>query len=164
MTMVLPQLILAFLLYAAASLALVLPNPADHIQYNALIRLNPMHSYDKLVCKASTQRMQCYGSPFVGIETCASSCTCEDGHISCPSYSHCDDSIMDLFCGSICQCGSSPGSSWRGRSGREFVPSAHRSSAQKQEADDDDDYSAEEDDDESRKRTPFPPGVNAQGL
>jgi len=142
------------LLYTTTALALVLPDIADRAQYNALVRLNPMQTADKLVCKASSQRMRCYGGPFVTAETCSSRCTCDDGRISCPSSSHCDDNAMDTFCGSICQCGALPNPSSIERNARELLISAHRYQSRKEvvqeEEDDDDDLDDDESDDEDQ--------------
>ncbi len=142
------------LVYASTALALVLPNLVDKTQYNALIRLNPMQTADKLVCKASTQRMRCYGGPFVTAETCSTRCTCVDGRISCMSCSHCDDNAMDTFCGSICQCGSlASQSAMEKNAARELLISAHQYSSHKAvfEEEEDDVLDGDDSDDEDRE-------------
>jgi hypothetical protein len=50
--------------------------------------------------------MSCYGGIPVTLETCKDICSCENGHISCPTYKYCDDSTMDTFCGGMCGCSS----------------------------------------------------------
>ncbi|EXJ91380.1 hypothetical protein A1O1_04492 [Capronia coronata CBS 617.96] len=162
------------LLFASSVLSFVLPIP--HAQppqrvtdsyNNALHKLNPMQQTNNLVCRVSRQSMSCYGGPAVTLQTCQSTCTCENGRISCPSYKYCDDSTMDTFCGGLCQCAgsgssgySSPGSSSQGgiakpKPNRDsvFVMSPHRYSApSRKQVDDDDDFGDDDDDDDLRKR------------
>ncbi|KIW10856.1 hypothetical protein PV08_10155 [Exophiala spinifera] len=123
----------------------VVPATSDDTDQASLNRLlNPPPTVDSLQCKASTQRMRCYGGPLVTIQVCASQCSCEGGRISCSRFSHCDDSSMDTFCGSLCSCGLAPGVK-SGSGVKKDIISHRYSTTRKSYPDDDDDL---ENDDE----------------
>ena len=132
-------------LLATVALAAVLPSTSDRNQQTHLARLSSLQAPNKLVCKATAQRMRCYGGPFVTAQTCALSCICEEGRISCPSYSHCDDNSMDTFCGSLCGCGVGADKNVKTMTNREILMSAHRYAAPANEIDDEDDFDSEDD-------------------
>ncbi len=141
----------SILLLATVVLSAVLPSTSDRSQQTHLDRLSSLQGPNKLVCKTSTQRMRCYGGPFVTAQTCALSCTCEEGRISCPSYSHCDDNSMDTFCGSLCGCGVGADKNVKMMTNRELLISAHRYAAPENEIDDDDDVDFDSEDDSSSR-------------
>lgn len=127
-------MILLLLLLTGSTLSLVVPHADSNTGLtgssssssppsNDLTKLHIVKTQsNSLICHANNQRMSCYGSIPVTLQTCRDICVCENGRISCPTYKYCDDATMDTFCGGMCGC-STPSTSTSSNSNSNSPPS-----------------------------------------